>query len=100
MGVSDGGKTHAPIGLAVVFYLRRYGYTHTAPSLYFYEHGRMSSEAVLMWMHADDVALDLARFLDVLWPEINAAVVGGSRQNPVDRPVAPQAHENAPIARA
>jgi hypothetical protein len=62
-------------------YLERYGYTNTAPSLYFHEHGRMTSEALVVWMSADDVAIDIARGLDALWPQIDAAVVAGHGQH-------------------
>ena len=61
-------------------YRRRYGYTHTAPSLMVYQNGEPLSDATLLWMTADDSAIELAHFLDDLWPQIDAAVVGGRRE--------------------
>jgi hypothetical protein len=81
-------------------YLRRYGYTHTAPSLAFYQHGRLSSEAVVIWMSADDVGLDIARCLDSLWPQVDAAIVARRGQHAAHPATLHDANNNTPVARA
>lgn len=66
--------------LAGTNYHKRYGYTHDEPMLTFTGNGEVLLEAVLLWMTAGDTAEDLARFLDAVWPQIDAAVVAGHRQ--------------------
>ena len=58
---------------------KRYGYEKGQQGMFITRHGAVMIEAVLLWMTADDVAEDTARFLDVLWPQIDAAVVARRR---------------------
>jgi len=58
---------------------KRYGYEKSDRPMFISKNGELMIEAVLLWMTADDVAEDTARFLDVLWPEIDAAVVARGR---------------------
>ncbi len=53
----------------------RYGYKKGEPSLVFEKDGANVAEVMLLWMTREDALLDLAHFLDVLWPEIDTAVV-------------------------
>jgi hypothetical protein len=61
-------------------YARRYGYAHEAPMLCTYVNGQLLREFVLLWMTAGETAIDLARFVDVLWPQFDAAVIARSTQ--------------------
>jgi hypothetical protein len=61
-------------------YAQRYGYLNQMPILEVLQDGRKLDEYVLLWMSAADSAVDLARFIDVLWPQIDAAVIAGSRE--------------------
>lgn len=56
-------------------YHKRYGYRHEEPTLTFTGNGKTLLEAMLLWMTADETVEDLVEFLDILWPEINPAVV-------------------------
>ena len=60
---------------------KRYGYENAQPSMYLTKDGVDLFDGILLWMTADDAAEDIARFLDVLWPEIDAAVVARRGQN-------------------
>jgi hypothetical protein len=54
---------------------RRYGYENWEPSLIVTTAGVKTYEGIFLWMTNDDAVLDLARFLDVLWPKIDPTVV-------------------------
>jgi hypothetical protein len=58
-------------------YAERYGYKSATPMLEVSKDGHKLAEYVLLWMSAAETAEDLAHFLDVLWPQIDRAVVSG-----------------------
>ncbi len=58
----------------------RYGFRHHEPSLVISQNGKVSIEATLLWMTAAETAESTARFLDVLWPKIDAGIVARDRQ--------------------
>jgi hypothetical protein len=57
-----------------------YGFAHYEPSLTIFSDDQPITDLVLLWMDESEAAIDLAHFLDVLWPKINAAVGTGDRQ--------------------
>jgi hypothetical protein len=57
-----------------------YGFAHYEPSLTIFSGNQPITDLVLLWMDESEAAIDLAHFLDVLWPKIDAAVVTGDRQ--------------------
>jgi hypothetical protein len=54
---------------------KRYGYENFEPSLVVTADGVKAYEGIFLWMTGDDAILDLARFLDELWPKIDPTVV-------------------------
>ncbi len=58
---------------------KRYGYENAQPSFEVHQGGKCLYEGIFLWMTGDDATADLARFLDVLWPQIDAAVVARHR---------------------
>ncbi len=56
---------------------QRYGYTHFEPSFRYVENGEEVYDGLLVWMSATEMTDDVARFLDVLWPQIDARSVAG-----------------------
>jgi hypothetical protein len=54
---------------------KRYGYENSEPSLVVTTAGVKTYEGIFLWMTGDDATLDLARFLDELWPKIDPTVV-------------------------
>jgi hypothetical protein len=57
-----------------------YGFAHFEPSFTVLANDQPLIDLVLLWMDQSETAIDLARFLDVLWPKINAAIGAGDRQ--------------------
>jgi hypothetical protein len=53
----------------------RYGYHNAQPSLVVTQGDETYYEGTFLWMTKEDATADLAYFLDVLWPKIDAAVV-------------------------
>jgi hypothetical protein len=58
---------------------KRYGYEKAENSFEIYKDGARIYEGVFLWMTGDDATGDLARFLDVLWPQIDAAIISRNR---------------------
>ena len=58
---------------------KRYGYENSQPSFVATVDGKQVYEGIFLWMTGDDAILDLAHFLDVLWPKIDATVVARGR---------------------
>lgn len=58
----------------------RYGFKHHEPSLVISQNGTVLIEAALLWMTAADTSESVGRFLDVLWPKIDAGIVSRDRQ--------------------
>jgi hypothetical protein len=56
----------------------RYGYHNAQPSIVVTQGGETYYEGIFLWMTKEDATADLAHFLDVLWPQIDAAVVARS----------------------
>ncbi len=54
---------------------KRYGYENSEPSLVITTDGMKMYEGIFLWMTGDDATMDLAKFLDVLWPKIDPTVV-------------------------
>ena len=62
-------------------YHKRYGYKHEASAIVVHENGKYLQEAVLLWMTATETTEDLAHFLNIMWPQIDAAVIARRSQN-------------------
>jgi hypothetical protein len=58
---------------------KRYGYTKAEPSYVIRKDGVEVADAILLWMTREDAIIDLAQYLDVLWPQIDSAVVARGR---------------------
>jgi hypothetical protein len=54
---------------------KRYGYERAEPSLVVKQEQRLLYEGTFLWMTRTDATLDLANFLDKLWPQIDPTVV-------------------------
>jgi hypothetical protein len=52
----------------------RYGFEHAEPSFVITKDGQKLLETVFLWVSRDDALIHLASFLDILWPQIDAAI--------------------------
>lgn len=59
---------------------QRYGFPHLSVSIKITKASKPVTELALLWMTADDAYTGLGRYLEVIWPEIDAAVAARNRQ--------------------
>lgn len=59
---------------------QRYGFPHLSVSIKITKASKPVTELALLWMTADEAYAELGRYLEVIWPEIDAAVAARNRQ--------------------
>ena len=72
-----GSVKHTTAGTAL---FRRYGYEHEMSSLHISLRGKPETKLTIMYMNAQEFLHRLARYLDEIWPEIDAAIASRNRQ--------------------
>jgi len=59
---------------------QRYNFPHASPALHVTRDGKPAFDQILIWQDASEALDGVARYLDVIWPQIDAAVISGNRQ--------------------
>lgn len=58
----------------------RYGFPHLSVTIKVTKGAKPVTDLALLWMTADEAYAELGRYLEVIWPEIDAAVAARNRQ--------------------
>ena len=73
-------RIETTIDAAFAALFRRYGYEHEMSSLHISLRGKPETKLTIMYMNAQEFLHRLARYLDEIWPEIDAAIASRNRQ--------------------